>query len=79
MRTSGIRCTVIAAKFVCDLNPPCWREQAKHDRDATHDLRPEHLVEIGQARLDGTHSQSKGKQRAPMRLSNAAAKGAVTS
>jgi hypothetical protein len=30
---------------------PCRGQKAEHDRDATHDLRPEHFIVVGDTRL----------------------------
>ena len=39
------------------------RQQAEHDGDAAHDLRPQHLVEVGRARLERTQAEPERKQR----------------
>ncbi|GCC46959.1 hypothetical protein chiPu_0031165, partial [Chiloscyllium punctatum] len=41
---------------------PCRRQQAKHDGDAAHDLRPDHLAEIGRTRLEGAETQTEREQ-----------------
>src|ERR1700736_5007118 len=58
---------------------PCRRQQAEHDRRAAQDLRPEHLIEIGDAALQRTATQSEREQTEPRRRQPARIKPAFKS